>query len=136
MSHSPQDLEEFQSSLKHLAKTSLSLLKAALYDPAHDDLFQLEFYARVIGMFELNNYSIDIPTPLVAQLQSARSRMPSDQRALLLGQIQSFLWPLLEEEEEEEERLRNLSEDEWFDIFLHYLPEVEGTGTAISIVVS
>lgn len=41
--------------LKDLASDSLNLLKTAIYDERFPDLFDLDVYGSIVGMFELNN---------------------------------------------------------------------------------
>ena len=38
-----------------LARDSLELLRAALFDARFADLFDLDVYGAILGMFELNN---------------------------------------------------------------------------------
>lgn len=57
---------EFRSSLKELAFDSLELLRAALpaRAAAHPELFSLEVYASVMGLFELNNLALVVDSPV------------------------------------------------------------------------
>lgn len=41
--------------LKGLASDSLHLLQAAIYDERFPELFGLDVYGSIVGMFELNN---------------------------------------------------------------------------------
>ncbi len=58
------DEEEFRGELRQLASESLSLLAQAVQAPAFPELFDLQVYGSVIGMFELNNLSLEVPSPV------------------------------------------------------------------------
>ncbi|PKI68614.1 hypothetical protein CRG98_011018 [Punica granatum] len=47
--------------IKDLAFTSLQLLRAAIFDR---ELFSLEIYGHIIGMFELNNLDLVVASPV------------------------------------------------------------------------
>ena len=51
---------------RDLADSSLELLRAALPDLAsrYPPLFSLDVFGSVIGIFELNNLSLTVPTPV------------------------------------------------------------------------
>ena len=57
---------DFRSQLQRLAKDSLELLCRALEGPAQrfPALFTLEVWGNIIGMFELNNLDVSIPSPI------------------------------------------------------------------------
>ena len=46
---------QMHAELRDLASDSLSLLKAAIYDQRFPELFDLDVYGSIVGMFELNN---------------------------------------------------------------------------------
>ncbi|CAL5219880.1 g1802 [Coccomyxa viridis] len=50
--------------LRGLAEDSLTLLKEFLYDERFPALFDLEVYGSIIGMFELNNLSLYVASPV------------------------------------------------------------------------
>lgn len=56
--------------LKELAAESLELLKAAIYDKDYPDLFDLQLFGSLVGMFELNNMGLSIPSPLLQWLKT------------------------------------------------------------------
>eukprot|EP00877_Chromochloris_zofingiensis_P000067 jgi/Chrzof1/10060/Cz04g25210.t1 len=58
------DEAEFRAQIRELASDSLQHLKAAIYDPRFPELFYLQFYGSLVGMFELNNLAIAIPSPV------------------------------------------------------------------------
>ncbi|GLI60574.1 hypothetical protein VaNZ11_002733 [Volvox africanus] len=59
------DEEEFRAQLRSLASDSLELLSAAIKDPRFGpDLFQLQVYGSIVGMFELNNMGLIVPSPV------------------------------------------------------------------------
>ncbi|EFJ45026.1 SET and zf-MYND domain-containing protein [Volvox carteri f. nagariensis] len=59
------DEEEFRTQLKSLASDSLELLSAAISDPRFGpELLQLEVYGSIVGMFELNNMGLSVPSPV------------------------------------------------------------------------
>ena len=62
------DPVEIESQLRELLNDSLTVLKAILWRDGLEDLFNADFYARLIGAFELNNLTVEIeryalPTP-------------------------------------------------------------------------
>ncbi|GIL85141.1 hypothetical protein Vretimale_10792 [Volvox reticuliferus] len=59
------DEEEFRAQLRSLASDSLELLAAGIKDPRFGpDLFQLEVYGSIVGMFELNNMGLSVSSPV------------------------------------------------------------------------
>ena len=52
--------------VRDLATSSLDLLRAALPDlvSRYPPLFSLDVFGSVIGIFELNNLSLSVPTPV------------------------------------------------------------------------
>ncbi|CAL5403501.1 unnamed protein product [Camellia sinensis] len=54
----------FRMQIKELAFMSLQLLKAAIFDKECEPLFSLEIYGHIIGMFELNNLDLVVPSPV------------------------------------------------------------------------
>ena len=75
--------DEFRGSMRDIAVESLGLLRAtvALSDAnlidRYPGLFTIEVYARVIGMFELNNLEIAVASP-VEDYFSADETFPED----------------------------------------------------------
>ncbi|KAL3635496.1 Histone-lysine N-methyltransferase atxr2 [Castilleja foliolosa] len=62
----PEDIEscdeaEFRMQIKDLAFESLQLLKEAIFD---EELFSLDIYGHIIGMFELNNLDLVVASPV------------------------------------------------------------------------
>lgn len=49
--------------LQQLSADSLELLRAALYDARFPALFDLRVWGSIIGMFELNNLNLFVPSP-------------------------------------------------------------------------
>lgn len=49
--------------LQQLAADSLELLRVALYDARFPALFDLRVWGSIIGMFELNNLNLFVPSP-------------------------------------------------------------------------
>mmetsp|Transcript_4470 Transcript_4470/g.28487 ORF Transcript_4470/g.28487 Transcript_4470/m.28487 type:complete len:477 (-) Transcript_4470:337-1767(-) len=58
--------EDFRNQLQKLAEDSLEMLRHALEEPAvrFPALFTLELWGNIIGMFELNNLDVSIPSPV------------------------------------------------------------------------
>ncbi|KAK8985312.1 hypothetical protein V6N11_068577 [Hibiscus sabdariffa] len=55
------DEATFRREIRELAFTSLQLLKEAIFDT---ELFSLEIYGHIIGMFELNNLDLVVASPV------------------------------------------------------------------------
>ncbi|CAD7700336.1 unnamed protein product [Ostreobium quekettii] len=64
------DEEAFRAELKELATDSLALLKSAIDDGRFPALFTAEVYGSLIGMFEMNNLAIEVPSPLESYLEA------------------------------------------------------------------
>ncbi|KAL3682027.1 hypothetical protein R1sor_000049 [Riccia sorocarpa] len=60
----PSQEDSFRKQFKELANESLTYLKEAIYDEEYSSLFDLEVYGQIIGMFELNNLEIVVPSPV------------------------------------------------------------------------
>ncbi|BBN16381.1 protein MpATXR10 [Marchantia polymorpha subsp. ruderalis] len=60
----PSQEDSFRDQFKELAIESLNYLKEAIYEEEYDPLFDLEVYGHIIGMFELNNLEIVVPSPV------------------------------------------------------------------------
>ncbi|KAK6134892.1 hypothetical protein DH2020_031376 [Rehmannia glutinosa] len=65
----PEDVDscdeaEFRMQIKDLAFESLQLLKEAIYDEECAQLFSLDIYGHIIGMFELNNLDLVVASPV------------------------------------------------------------------------
>lgn len=76
-----------------LAQESLDLLEAALWDDQFSDLFQLEVYGSILGMFELNNMGIQVPSILEAAINDtahATAAADNEEAGELLLDILSF----------------------------------------------
>jgi hypothetical protein len=58
------DPAELAAQLRELAAESLSLLAAGLRDSRFPQLFELQLYGNIIGMFELNNLALTVPAPV------------------------------------------------------------------------
>ncbi len=58
----------FFAELKNLAAESLELLEAAIFDEDYQALFDLDVFGSLVGMFELNNMGLSIPSPLLPWL--------------------------------------------------------------------
>lgn len=59
-----EDEEEFRAELLQLASESLSLLAQAVQAPAFPELFDLQVYGTLVGLFERNNLSLEVPSPV------------------------------------------------------------------------
>lgn len=60
-----EDEDEFRGQLRSLASDSLELLSAAIRHPElAPHLLQLQVYGSIVGMFELNNLGVSVPTPV------------------------------------------------------------------------
>ncbi|PNX72931.1 histone-lysine N-methyltransferase ATXR2-like protein [Trifolium pratense] len=57
----PSDEASFRMQIKELAFESLQLLQTAIFDK---ELFSLEIYGHIIGMFELNNLDLVVASPM------------------------------------------------------------------------
>ncbi|EOX99173.1 Histone-lysine N-methyltransferase ATXR2 isoform 4, partial [Theobroma cacao] len=58
------DEAAFRMQIRELAFTSLHFLKEAIFDKECEPLFSLEIYGHIIGMFELNNLDLVVPSPV------------------------------------------------------------------------
>jgi hypothetical protein len=58
------DEDTFRQQIRDLALTSLQLLKDAIFDSECAPLFSLDVYGHLIGMFELNNLGLVVPSPV------------------------------------------------------------------------
>ena len=76
--------DEFRGSMRDIAVESLGLLRAtvALSDAnlidRYPGLFTIEVYARVIGMFELNNLEVAVASPVEDYFLTADETFPED----------------------------------------------------------
>ncbi|KAJ3277330.1 hypothetical protein HK104_003396 [Borealophlyctis nickersoniae] len=59
------DTDEFESAIKAVLADSLGLLREVLPFSEIEPLFTVDFYALLIGLFERNNLSIEVPHPVV-----------------------------------------------------------------------
>lgn len=69
---SPPDdtpLQECRAELKERVHESLVILKAAIYREEYSSLFDLDFYAKVIGIIEMNSLEV-VPCDLFLLLFS------------------------------------------------------------------
>ncbi|KAJ3034803.1 hypothetical protein HDV00_004626 [Rhizophlyctis rosea] len=60
-----EDRNEFEGTIQQVLSDSISLLRAALPFPEIEPLFSVDFYALLIGLFERNNLSIEVPHPIL-----------------------------------------------------------------------
>ncbi|KMZ58602.1 Histone-lysine N-methyltransferase ATXR2 [Zostera marina] len=65
----PDDVDKndelsFRNELKNLANHSLNLLREAIFEEEFGQLFSLEIYGNIIGMFELNNLDLVVASPV------------------------------------------------------------------------
>ncbi|KAL9229307.1 hypothetical protein vseg_004790 [Gypsophila vaccaria] len=65
----PEDVDEcdeaaFRRQIKEVSFESLQLLKEAIFDKECAPLFSLDIYGHIIGMFELNNLDLVVPSPV------------------------------------------------------------------------
>ena len=58
--------------VKSLAQESLELLRVALFDRRFPALFSLDVFGNIVGMFELNNLGLVVPSPLLQWLDLAQ----------------------------------------------------------------
>ena len=58
--------------MKSLAQESLELLRVALFDQRFPALFSLDVFGNIVGMFELNNLGLVVPSPLLQWLDLAQ----------------------------------------------------------------
>eukprot|EP00850_Spirogloea_muscicola_P018480 SM000169S02735 [mRNA] locus=s169:263382:268557:- [translate_table: standard] len=86
---SPEKELEFRATVRGLASGSLDLLRAAISGGSFMPLFSLQVYAHIIGMFELNNLAVVVPSPVEDYFLSMESLPPPekdrDGRATLLA---------------------------------------------------
>ena len=66
--------------LRQLAADSLELLSAALFDPCFPALFDLRVWGSIIGMFELNNLNLFVPSP-VTRWRGLLEALPEGEQA-------------------------------------------------------
>ncbi|KAJ3047797.1 hypothetical protein HK097_011165, partial [Rhizophlyctis rosea] len=57
--------EEFEQAIRQVLQDSIELLKAAIPFPEIEPLYNVEFYGLLIGLFERNNLSIEVPHPIL-----------------------------------------------------------------------
>ncbi|KAK9705029.1 hypothetical protein RND81_07G027900 [Saponaria officinalis] len=65
----PEDVDKcdeaaFRRQIREVSYESLQLLQAAIFDEECAPLFSLEIYGHIIGMFELNNLDLVVPSPV------------------------------------------------------------------------
>lgn len=65
--------------MRELAGDSLTLLRDAIYDPHFPALFDLRVWGSIIGMFELNNLGLFVPSP-VARWRRLVEALPEAER--------------------------------------------------------
>ena len=58
--------------MKNLAQESLELLRVALFDRRFPALFSLDVFGNIVGIFELNNLGLVVPSPLLQWLDLAQ----------------------------------------------------------------
>ncbi|KAL2610826.1 hypothetical protein R1flu_022518 [Riccia fluitans] len=86
----PSQGDAFREQFKELANESLTNLKEAIYDEEYSSLFDLEVYGQIIGMFELNNLEIVVPSPMEDYFIHI-DELPLDRRADAAKITRSFL---------------------------------------------
>ena len=90
LNHMQKDFD-ILAELKELAADSLELLKAAIFDKDYQALFDLEVFGSLVGMFELNNMGLSIPSPLLQWLtrlsehEQSTSKKYSSSSTILTG---------------------------------------------------
>ena len=72
--------------IRQLADDSLGLLKDALYDPRFPALFDLRVWGSIIGMFELNNLNLFVPSP-IQRWQGLIENVPDSEREPVLEDV-------------------------------------------------
>ncbi|GAB4823261.1 hypothetical protein N2152v2_010307 [Parachlorella kessleri] len=98
----PEDVtneDDFRQSIRQLAEDSLELLKAAIYNPRFPALFDLRVWGSIIGMFELNNLNLFVPSP-IQRWQGLIEDLPDSEREVVLEDIGGLLDALSQFEED------------------------------------
>ncbi|MEW5302786.1 MAG: hypothetical protein WDW36_005534 [Sanguina aurantia] len=85
-----EEEEEFRTELRDLADASLAHLRAAIFDPRFSGLFSSEVYGSIVGMFELNNLTLTVPTPLEDYFLLV-DELPEEEKAAAQAVTQPFL---------------------------------------------
>ncbi|KAF8072944.1 ATXR2 [Scenedesmus sp. PABB004] len=67
-----EDSAELRAQLRELAADSLALLRCALVDARFPQLFDVELYGCLVGMFELNNLALALPAPVARYAHALR----------------------------------------------------------------
>eukprot|EP00850_Spirogloea_muscicola_P020828 SM000228S07368 [mRNA] locus=s228:1835:3957:+ [translate_table: standard] len=87
----PEKELEFRATVRGLASGSLDLLRAAISGGSFTPLFSLQVYAHIIGMLELNNLAVVVPSPVEDYFLSMESLPPPEKAA-----ARTALAPLLD----------------------------------------
>ncbi|WIA29168.1 hypothetical protein OEZ86_011679 [Tetradesmus obliquus] len=89
------DAAELRAQLKELAADSLALLRAGLQDSRFPQLFDLQLYGSLVGMFELNNLALAVPAPVARYkdmlLHPAEYGVDIDAAAAAVQEVQPLL---------------------------------------------
>lgn len=89
------DASELRAQLKELAADSLALLRAGLQDSRFPQLFDLQLYGSLVGMFELNNLALAVPAPVARYkdmlLHPAEYGVDIDAAAAAVQEVQPLL---------------------------------------------
>eukprot|EP00743_Colponemidia_sp_Colp-15_P005501 GILK01005916.1.p1 GENE.GILK01005916.1~~GILK01005916.1.p1 ORF type:complete len:457 (-),score=81.57 GILK01005916.1:92-1462(-) len=101
----------FQRSLKHLISQAFDLLKESMWQPSYDALFDFIFFSRLIGAFEMNNVSVEIPSPLNEYIKRIKS-LPLAEREAHLKALEPLLLIARRMKEEKENEAENEDEED------------------------
>lgn len=140
-----QSKEEFEAQLRELISESFALFKQAHERFNEAEWINLELFANITGLFELNNFSVSIETSIHRDLTDAAESLSLAERRAFLSATKAFLIEMKEREKEvhehgeccehsdegEEEELDLSSDAVILEQLVQYFPRVEGTGNLI-----